>query len=890
MLKHIRVIDSVKLVDLLALELESASFVAFDTETTSLDWDRQIVGYSVATENGGWYVPINHAKTLFFEHENVEESVALQPVFDLFTNPEKTVIIHNAKFDIKVLRNHGLDPLDIEASIIDTLVISWLCRPARNHGLKSLVLEYFNYEMRSFKSFASWGGNRNIPIHEMAPYAIDDATLLLKLWKKLERKLAGEGDQLVKVFNELEMPIMFAIEEMEHTGCLVDIDYLRDLEPDLLADMEAQSLKLSGMIGRRAKINSSQWLSKTFVEHLGWWGRPHQKGKSGNYSTAKINLDKWSIGQFRGTTDSGKKVARIVKRWRKVEKLVSTYTVKLANFVASDGRLHTNFKQEGTRTGRFSCLAAGSMVTTFPGKVPIQSVQPGQFVWTHRGRWRRVLRAFGTGVQEVFSVKFSNGKVLACTSSHRFLQSNGNWKSVGSMYHECFKELDKERREYSESFGAVPQFEDIDSAASSRSIEDYFSECFLRSEEQNAYAREESSSFSPVLGVKNRVSESNVGEERVGAPQLERRMRGRVRLFDLPSGGQAKVCSSYRDGASIEHFCAAYGNGRSSYRWRQKEQYARQPGFGYKNGTPRYSLYAGKGQSFVEVKEIYPCGSTKVYDLTVEEDSSYLACGVFSHNSSKPNLQNQPREAHPDDIDPLPSIRQAFYAKDGFTIMVIDYSQIELRLAAHFTQDPVMLAVYRDPKGDIHQMTADKCGCRRTPAKTINFMVWYGGGYAKLEGMLDITEDEAKAWLYRFFAGFPGVKPWQHKIVALARKTGYVTTLIGRRRYLPNIRSKLGFERGKDERRAVNTKIQGSAGDIIKIAMRNLNAEFKRRGWFRKDVRIILQVHDELVFEVRKGMEGIIGPVCQEIMENCVQLMVPMIAKPGFGCNWAVAK
>ena len=301
-------------------------------------------------------------------------------------------------------------------------------------------------------------------------------------------------------------------------------------------------------------------------------------------------------------------------------------------------------------------------------------------------------------------------------------------------------------------------------------------------------------------------------------------------------------------------------------------------------GIDRHGAQGSEEVSTVGVRSIKPIGVRRIYDITVAEDESYLCCGVYSHNSSGPNLQNIPRES-----EKLPSIRKAFKCRPGFVIMDIDYGQIELRLGAHYTKDPAMLEILRKHKGDLHQQSADEWGITRQEAKTTNFAVWYGLGAASLAALLDITEKQAKTLMLRYFTRFCYVKPWQKAVVRKARLDGFVTTLIGRRRYLPGITSRRWQERGPAERRAVNTKIQGSAGDIIKIAMRNLSEEMKRRDWFRKDVFLLSQVHDELIFEVRDGMQYEVGPVCQQVMESAVTLRVPVIAEPGYGMSWAEA-
>lgn len=253
-------------------------------------------------------------------------------------------------------------------------------------------------------------------------------------------------------------------------------------------------------------------------------------------------------------------------------------------------------------------------------------------------------------------------------------------------------------------------------------------------------------------------------------------------------------------------------------------------------------------------------------------------------SSSNPNLQNIPTRT-----ELGAKVREAFIAEEGFKLIRADYSQIELRILAHFSKDPTMLEVYRTG-GDIHQQTADLVGCSRNGAKTVNFGVMYGMYYKSLAVQLGVDEHTAQKWLARYFQRFAGVRNLKSHVIESVKKLGYTQTLIGRRRYLPDINSDNWYKRSQAERQALNTKIQGSAADIINIAVRNIREDFQREGVFGTKVFALCQVHDELIFEVRNEIADRCAETIQNKMESVVTLEVPLLAEPAIGNNWAEIK
>ena len=258
-------------------------------------------------------------------------------------------------------------------------------------------------------------------------------------------------------------------------------------------------------------------------------------------------------------------------------------------------------------------------------------------------------------------------------------------------------------------------------------------------------------------------------------------------------------------------------------------------------------------------------------------------------SSSDPNLQNIPIRG-----EDGKEIRKAFVPEPGCLFFSADYSQIELRVMAHLSQDENMIEVFREGK-DLHAATAaniykkdiaDVTRDERTKSKRANFGIIYGITVFGLAERLDIPRDEAKMLIDGYFQTFPQVHDYMEKSKEVARQKGYVTTLFGRRRYLPDINSSNATVRGFAERNAINAPIQGTAADIIKVAMIRIFQRFKAEGIRSK---MILQVHDELNFSVYPDEKEQVERIVIEEMQHAIDLNVPLVADSGFGENWLEA-
>ena len=296
-------------------------------------------------------------------------------------------------------------------------------------------------------------------------------------------------------------------------------------------------------------------------------------------------------------------------------------------------------------------------------------------------------------------------------------------------------------------------------------------------------------------------------------------------------------------------------------------------------------------RSLAKLKSTYTDKLSEICDVRSRVHTSYQQAVTSTGrlSSSEPNLQNIPIRTN-EGI----TIREAFVAPKGSKILAIDYSQIELRLMAHYSKDDIMVDAFNNNE-DIHKRTAsevfgvdieDVTGEMRRNAKTINFGLLYGMSAFGLSNQLGVSRAEAEVFLQNYFDRYSKVKSFMETTTNKAKKNKFVTTLYGRKIHVPNIESPNYMLRQASERAAINGPLQGSAADIIKVAMVSINRWISEN---RSPIKLLLQVHDELLFEVpenyvEKDIQSLVN-----IMEETTIIDVPLVAEYGFGTNWREA-
>ncbi|MGQ4002682.1 DNA polymerase I [Francisellaceae bacterium CB299] len=290
-----------------------------------------------------------------------------------------------------------------------------------------------------------------------------------------------------------------------------------------------------------------------------------------------------------------------------------------------------------------------------------------------------------------------------------------------------------------------------------------------------------------------------------------------------------------------------------------------------------------------KLKNTYTDKLPNILDANSRAHTSYNQTGTVTGrlSSSEPNLQNIPIKS----VEGR-KIREAFIAEDGFVIMAADYSQVELRIMAHLSKDKNLVKAFNDGL-DIHSATAaevlgislgDVTSEQRRRAKAINFGLIYGMSAFGLAKQLEIPRGEAQEYINIYFDRYPSVKEYMTTAKEFAKEKGYVETILGRRLYLPEINAKNGIQRAAAERAAINAPMQGTAADIIKKAMISVDAIITKK--YSNTVKMAMQVHDELVFEVAKDKLEEVSVVIKKIMEEVVTLSVPLEVNVDSGENW----
>jgi len=288
---------------------------------------------------------------------------------------------------------------------------------------------------------------------------------------------------------------------------------------------------------------------------------------------------------------------------------------------------------------------------------------------------------------------------------------------------------------------------------------------------------------------------------------------------------------------------------------------------------------------------------TRVLAEAVNPDTGRIHCTIQQTTgrsgrliTTDPDLQRTPIRT-----DDGKRIREAFIPRDGWVLISADWSQIELRVLAHFSEDPLLIESFTEGV-DIHRRTAsqlldvppeDVDARQRNVGKTVNFATIYGQGATALAQQLGIERKEAKAYIDRYFERYANVKAWVERTVAFAHEHKYVETILGRRRYIPEISSNNFTDRSYGERIAANTPIQGSAADLCKVAMLQIDARMRAEGL---EGKMLLQIHDELLFECPPGELEALEAIVRDRMRHAIELKVPLVVDIGHGASWADAK
>ena len=800
--KNYRLVNSPKLVSWLFNTLKGVELCAIDTETshrTALPMAGQhdvvVGGISFSWQkNQGAYLPLYTGRgyETWWKRDDVFNAI-IDKLEDFLAGPCEKVG-QNVKFDgMWLYRNFGIVTKNI---VFDTMLAHHLLdeegRLTCRHGLKPMAKYYLDPEADRYEKELKSALQHYDPVHKrytevdldiLYPYACSDTDYTLQLMHIFEPQLEAEG--LLDLFYDVVMPLQHVCMLAEIGGMEIDLDRTEELSQHYTQRREELKPLIYQTSGFQFDIASPQQVAEVLYNRL---GLPVQYGKKGQVST-----DKEALARLEGRHP----VIEYLHEYRSVDKLYTGYVDGVRKRIDPEtGRLHPTFLIHGTVTGRLSCVASWTEIQTQRGLVPISEVVEGDLVWTHRGRWRRVLKKILKGPGRMYDIRLSNGYVLTCTIDHRLLLSDGTtWVRVEELVNESFNEVGRCCQQSASGACDVPWFRCADGCADRQAAENESQQRGPCVEKSHGRGRAQGVGEAALLAVEKGQQEPDEGQDRRESSQLGRGVRGRRGVLDGSAQRQTGEGPPSCDGSSVGVGDVTRRRRCASHRRRSEEQFAGQPCCYDTSGSSNFALFAGKGCCAVTVTGVEYRGVFEVHDLTVEEDSSYLTCGTYSHNSEDPNVQNWPRPEHGGIM-----VKSMFVAPPDHKIVMADYSQAELRVAAHCSREPAWLSAFRTG-ADIHAQTAIACyGLDCTPdevkklykeyrslAKTINFGIIYGMSEFGLAPKLNMEVDEARAFIDNYFSKLPVLDQWIKDTHALAIEQGYVVNPFGRRRRLPDI-------------------------------------------------------------------------------------------------------
>lgn len=923
--------------------------LAFDTENTGLRWYQQ--GCDVRTYNSRYHknspifkpkfqiltmqftVKSGESYMLVWDHPEAPIPEQDKPrlrnqLRQLLCNPATVVIGQNTKYDnVALWMTEGIrfrvggDTLMLAALVDENALEKSLDVLTKLHVRE--MAGYADAFNQTVKKDRMW----EVPIAKILPYGCGDTDATYRLYGVLEDIVANDA-KLWQHYCQVSIPGLNAFSGIESRGMFTDQDVaLAEFKAVMIADVERQRVELLGAIPRDCKRSIVQeFLSRPANKHktaedalkfsrpeflkqilfthpLGFKLTPVVFTKS----TTNLNdqrqrepsvSSKDHLPYFFETCPFTQELAEYVKDSR----MLGTSVIGFENKYIVGGKVRPVYRLDKTVTGRTSCVRGDTPILTDGGTVEAKDIQPGHKVWTHAGRWREVVRLYRKPVTAMYSVRFSNGEVLTCTADHRVLLNSGEWATLRSLIQKGIDHAERVQEAYSESRVGAQGSDGVqdlhEDAAGSRG----------RILSEHADSQGDGSALCLGRGLQKvlclEVSREQAGGEEPSVWQsLGIRLRGWQGIPDAANGRHEVLRASHSLcrvpwGSSV----AVTGHGEHPPCGREhEEQRHPQSGTDHTSGASSDTRQVPDAWAGLAIEKIDCAGSHRVYDFEVDEDHSYFACGVFSHNSEDPNGQNYPKRGVR-----AKAYRTMFKAPDGHYVCENDLSQAELRIAACMSNDRTMIQIYKSG-GDIHKATAlivlgvtqaqfeeltkKEQKEARQKAKAVNFGFLYGMGwrkfigYAKTQYGVTFSEQEAQRVRNGFFRKYTFLDDWHKKMRAFASKNKFVRSLSGRVRHLPMIDSSEESVVQEAGRQAINSPVQEFGSTLGVIALARMNEELDP-----EYIKIVGFIHDAIVYYVRKehlawGMRTVkrymeTNPI-EELFGH--RLAVPILADVGFG-------
>lgn len=909
-------------------DLNSASKLVIDLETRDdgiksghgAGWatgEGYIAGVALATpEHGSFYLPIRHEGG-----GNLNKDMVL-PYVEYWVGTQIPKICHNAVYDCGWLHHENIQ---VRGPVYDTMYAAALLdENRRSYSLDSVAGDWCG--VRKDESLLDEAARHffgpkvkpkevlwKLPARFVGPYAEQDGVSTLALWENVEPRLRNES--LWQTF-QLECDLIPLLIAMRKKGIRVDTDKAQRIRGELVVREKELLSEFERLYDYRPDVWSAASLARLF-DKIGLFYPRTARGAPSFLATFLESHQH--------------PVTNLILQTRKINKAVNTFIDGMVLGHEKNGRIHCELHplrsdDGGTVSGRF-CISEDTVLETSRGKFRIGDYEPTgkDTIETHLGNQKRILRRIYKGREPMYSMYLGSGAHITGTGNHQVLSPNG-WVSLKnlSVGEEVYVHVGEHAaitkpRALSEGGEEIHDRPVADVEGDCGGAGDLLPHDSDDGETESSGRGDSQRAITKVFARKSRGTQPDEGEDRSTTPQLQRSVD--VRISDCENrnsvSADAPPCNdgSLGTGENTQGVCC------SPHRRGHEKLRLVEPLSDVGSSTPPYARKE-------HIEKIIPVGEKDVWDIEVEDDHSYVAQGLFHHNScSNPNLQQVP--ARDPELGPL--IRGLFLPEKGQLWGALDYSSQEPRLTVHYaaaTGQPgsghAVQGYQENERMDYHQMVADLANISRKHAKVINLGLAYGMGGVKLchslglptvwgvrnQGhMTEVPEGTPGAWempgpegvdlLKKYHANVPFVKGVNELCVRLAQQRGWIKTYYNRlcrfdlwepiRRpkgweFEPLTKSQAEEKFGKGcvkrafTHKALNRLIQGSAADMTKLAMRDM---------WREGIVPMMTMHDEL--DISTDTEKL-AKRCESIMRECVNLSVPVVVDCEFGKNWGEAK
>ena len=920
--------------DLEFLIEQNPSLVVFDLETTGLeffhkgthsvrDYDPTIHGKEfdpdAAILTMQFCIRPGEAYMLVWDHPDNpvpmrRKKKLIEQISRLLCREGVKVVGQNIKYDCNYLREQTGIRFRIGG---DTLMLAALLDENMISKNQDILVKHYVPEMAGYADHFNATVDKSrmweVDLPRLMEYGCGDVDSCYLLYKVLI-KTVREDNKLYQHYLRVSLPGLNTFASVEEHGLGVDYDALAAFEALMEVSVNEQNTSLLAQVPKAIKrkhIDKGLKFSRAaFLLDILFYHKDgfRLKPKAFTKSTAKLSADKRvpstsskdHLPYFYDDCPFTMELSQYIKDSR----LLGTNIKGFQNKYIHDGLVRPSYSLTTAVTGRTSCVKDDTPINTLRGIVRADAVVEGDYVFTHKGRWRRVVELFRKTPTMMYSLYLSNGKILTVTGEHRILLNSGEWSTVHSLLEIgegnalALQSPSEGSRTYSQGSEYLPNAATNDTGSSGPS----------RSQSSNGTGNDRTLL---IAGGVQGAQEYPVSQEQASGEEPAVRARVGVRLRGWP-----RLSNSLSEGEEVlrtsDSICGIYGDscgatagesGSTSHRRESEEQYPGQLSGIDGDRAPEDTRKVPDTGGGLTIEKVICAGVHRVYDFQVEEDHSYLACGVFNHNSENPNGQNFPKRGKN-----AKAYRRIFVPPPGYYVLEADLSQAELRIAADMANDKEMLRIYQTG-GDIHTETAcialgltmaqfkqlSKAEQKdwRTKAKAINFGFLYGMGwrkfigYAKTQYGVVFTEEEAQQIREAFFERYYALPDWHKAMRQFAHQHGYVRSYSGRIRHLPMIDSDDQGVQSEAERQAINSPVQEFASSLGVMAMGRLSEEIDPQY-----LKPIAFVHDAIYCYVPYEYIGWAAHTLKYYMQSNpieewfnIRLKCPIVADVSIGLN-----